>query len=83
MALFFGHFKLPEEIENILLCSQVDKFKEDADTLSNKLKNMEDHIEKVIINRSDIGFIAIVELVFRPILNENVIPIPLILYAMY
>jgi hypothetical protein len=35
------------------------------------------------MNRTDIGFISILGLVSRPILDENIIPILLILYSMY
>jgi hypothetical protein len=35
------------------------------------------------MNGTNIGFILVVGLVFRPILDESVIPIPLTLYAMY
>jgi hypothetical protein len=62
----------------------VEKFKEVTDTLSNEQKNLADNIKKVLnqkvaMNRSNLGFILILGL----ILDENVIAIPLILYALY
>jgi hypothetical protein len=67
-----------------IVCLQVEKFKEVTDTLSNSHKKMEDRIKKVlnqqvVMNWSNIGFIFIVWL----ILDENVIAIPLILYAVF
>jgi hypothetical protein len=58
-------------------------FKEVTDSLSNRQKNFEDCIKKVLnqqvaMNRSNLGFILSVGL----ILDENVIATPLILCAM-
>jgi hypothetical protein len=66
----------------------VEKFKGVTHTLSNRLKNVEDHIKKVpnqqmAMNRSNTGYISIVGFIFRPILDKNVIAIPHLLYNMY
>jgi hypothetical protein len=62
----------------------VEKLGEVTDTLSNRQKDAEDHMKKVLdeqvaMNISNLGFILIVGL----ILEENVIGIPLILYIVY
>jgi hypothetical protein len=62
----------------------VEKLKDVRDTMSNRQKDVEDHMKKVLdeqvaVNISNPRFILIVGL----ILEENVIAIPLILYIVY
>jgi hypothetical protein len=66
----------------------VEKLKQVTDNFSSRLKNVEDHIEKVLIqqvamNRTNIGFISAAGHVFRSILDRSVIHIPHLLYVMY
>jgi hypothetical protein len=88
-GMFFFCFLLNDHRKlKDILCSQVEKVKQVTHTLLNRQKNMEDRIEKVrnqqiTMNRSNTGYISVVGLIFRPVLDKNVIPIPLLLYAVY
>jgi hypothetical protein len=70
--------------QKCILCSQVEKYEHVTHTLSDLMKNLEDRIDKVrnqpvAMNRSNSGYISIVGSVARQILDNNVIPIPLLL----